>query len=502
MDAGANLALDLHRDLDQVALGLLGVKLWPGLVVDGAGKAQRLVEEFLGPVRADGGQHGHDVVGNAPGQGGVALVLGDVVHILGRRVHELHRRGDCRVELAAVKVVRALDAQLVEGAVELCVCTGEFCGIDLSPLGAVREQPHHTPGALDEAVGARDGLGVPVEVLLGRSHEENGQTHGVRTVGVDHTGGRNDVALRLGHGVAMLVLDHALAEQVGEGLVLVDHAHVAQDLGPEARVEQVENCVLDAADVVVDGHPAVHRLLGEGGLVVVGVDVAQVVPAGAREGVHGVGDALGRLAALGAGGLVELGALGERLAGAEVEVVRQAHRELILGHGHVAAAVAVNHGDGVAPVALAADEPVAQAELDLGAAATVLLEPGDDGVDGLGVLAALHARELAGLDEVALGRHGLVPVDVGHAQLALVLELVVEGVFLLADDGRDGQAVLAREVEVALVAAGDAHDGAGAVVEKDVVGHPQRGGLAGHGVDNIATGEDTVLLARGTLAVD
>jgi hypothetical protein len=132
----------------------------------------------------------------------------------------------------------------------------------------------------------------------------------------------------------------------------------------------------------------------------------------------------------------------------------------------------------------------------------VLLEPGNDGVDGLGVLSALHARELAGLHEVALGCHGLVPVDVGHAQLALVLELVVEGIFLLADDGRDGQAVLTREVEVALVAAGDAHDGTGAVVEKDVVGNPQRGGLAGHGVDHVAAGEDAVLLARGALAVD
>ena len=58
----------------------------------------------------------------------------------------------------------------------------------------------------------------------------------------------------------------------------------------------------------------------------------------------------------------------------------------------------------------------------------------------------------------------VVPVDGGDAQLALVLELLIERVVLLADDRGDLEAVLLCEVEVALVAAGDAHDGAGAVV--------------------------------------
>lgn len=162
----------------------------------------------------------------------------------------------------------------------------------------------------------------------------------------------------------------------------------------------------------------------------------------------------------------------------------------------------MNHGDGVAPVALAADEPVAQAELHRLAAAAMLAKPFDDRVHRLGVLAALEASELAGLDQVALGDHGAVPVDGADAQLALVSELGVERVVLLADDGGDLQAVLLCEVEVTLVTAGDAHDRTGAVVHQDVVGDPDGDWAAVDGVDDVATGGHAVLLALGPLALD
>ena len=499
----ANLALDLDGNLDLVGLGLLGVELGPRLVVDRALAAERLVEELLGPVRADRGEHGHDVVGDLLAERRVTLSGGHVVHVLARGVGDLHDRRDRRVELAAVEVLRALDPHAVEHAVELRTRGRERRRVERRVrVGVAGEHPYDAPGALDEAVGARDGLGVPVEVLLGRRHEEDGKAHGVGAEWLDDARRRHHVALGLGHRVAVLVLDHALAEQVGEGLVHVEHAEVAEDFGPEARVEQVEDRVLDAADVVVDGHPAVDGSTREGCGGVVRVTIAQVVPAGAREGVHRVGDAPRGTAALGAGRLVEGRVLGEGVAGAEVEVIGQQHGQLVLGDGHVAAAVAVDHRDGVAPVALAGDEPVAQAELDLLAAAAVLAEPRDDGVDALGVLAALEAGELAGLDEVALGVHGVVPVDGADANALLVLELRVERVVLLADDRHDVEVVLLGELEVALVAAGHAHDRAGAVVHEHVVGDPDRRGTAGDRVDDVAAREDAVLLAGGTLSVD
>ena len=127
-------------------------------------------------------------------------------------------------------------------------------------------------------------------------------------------------------------------------------------------------------------------------------------PRGPRR-AHGVGDSPRGPSAPRAGGLIERRVLGQRVARTEVEVIGQKDGQLVFGYGHVTTAVAVDHGDGVAPVALTRDEPVAKTELDLLATATVTLEPRDDGVHALGVLASPESGELAGLDEVALGVH-------------------------------------------------------------------------------------------------
>ena len=129
------------------------------------------------------------------------------------------------------------------------------------------------------------------------------------------------------------------------------------------------------------------------------------------------------------------------------------------------------------------------------------LEPAGDGRDSLGVLAALEARELTGLHEVALGNHGLLPVDVTNDKLALVLEPLIECVALLADDGRDLQTVLLGELEVALVAARNAHDRTSTVVHEHVIGDPDGHGATIDGIDHIASGGHTVLLAIGPLAL-
>ena len=261
--------------------------------------------------------------------------------------------------------------------------------------------------------------------------------------------------------------------------------------------------MLDAADVVIDGHPTVCRLAGEGQLGVVRVGIAQVIPAGAGEGVHGIGLALGRAAADRAGGLVEVLALGEGLAGAQVQVLGQRHRQLILRHGHDAAVLAVDGRDGVAPIALAADEPVAQAELDLATTAAHGLEVGHDGSLAFGVLTAAHAGVLAGLDKRALGSVSAVPVDsLGMEGIdGLAAGLDGSAIVIVQNDRHDRQVVLAGKLKVALVAAGNGHDGAGAVVGNDIIGNPHGDLLAVHGVHHVAAGKGTVLLegALGTL---
>ena len=54
-----------------------------------------------------------------------------------------------------------------------------------------------------------------------------------------------------------LVADHALRDQAGERLVEVEIAAAPQRPGEEARVEQVQDGVLDAADVLVDRQPVI-----------------------------------------------------------------------------------------------------------------------------------------------------------------------------------------------------------------------------------------------------
>ena len=165
--------------------------------------------------------------------------------------------------------------------------------------------------------------------------------------------------------------------------------------------------------------------------------------------------------------------------------------------------LAVDGRDGVAPIALATDEPVAQAELDLATAAAHGLEIGHDGSLTLGVLTAAHASVLAGLDERALGSVSAIPVDgLGMEGIdALAAGLDGSAIVIVQDDRHDRQVVLTGKLKVALVAAGNGHDGAGAVVGNDIIGNPHGNLLAVDGVHHVAARKGTVLLegALGTL---
>ena len=149
------------------------------------------------------------------------------------------------------------------------------------------------------------------------------------------------------------------------------------------------------------------------------------------------------------------------------------------GTGTIPSVVAVDDRDRAAPVALAREAPVAQAEVDGDAAAALLREPLDDPA------AALRRRqpvELAGVDEhVVLGVRDV-------RQLGLPLRR--------PDHLAHRQVERLREVEVALVVGGDGHDRAGAVVGEDVVGDVDRDPLAVDRVDRVQAREDARLLDR------
>ena len=262
--------------------------------------------------------------------------------------------------------------------------------------GGVRGRDGHVPHAIEETIRADDAFVRPRRFFFRRRDEERVDALGVGAEARDEIVGRDNVELRLRHlrqfgryrlpgrlahelvaaalhiverdplsdgGAVALLDDHALVEQPRERLLEVAQPHVVQGVRDKARVQQMEDGVLDAADVLVDRQPAIDDGGVENLRVVARGNEARVVPRRVDEGVHGVSLAPRRAAAFRTGGVDKPRVPGQRIAfpPGERHIERQCHRQLLLGHRHHAALIAVEHRNGRAPVALARDEPVAQA---------------------------------------------------------------------------------------------------------------------------------------------
>ena len=169
----------------------------------------------------------------------------------------------------------------------------------------------------------------------------------------------------------------------------------------------------------------------------------------------------------------------------ELGVVWQQHRQLVLGHRHGAALVAVDDRDRRTPVALARDQPVAHPVLDGPAAPALLLyEIGNP----LLALGAGQAVEPAGV-------HLRSIVHVGLGQLATVP-------VRRRDDDPDGQVVLRGKLEVALIVRRDPHHDAGAVGEQDIVADQDGHAVPIQPVDRVGAGEYAGLDLLGRQPLD
>src|SRR3954469_19769038 len=282
--AVAPLAVDLHDQLDRVALEHRRVRVGPRLLPHALAR-QRLVD-----LRAAVRGEREDQRG---GGGGAELQRGrgDGVAAAVALVDELHDGGDRRVEREAPgHVVRHLVDRPVRLAHELEVlAVGRVQRPARRPrlarlIGDVHPQP---PQAPEEPVDALDALVGPVRVLVGRADEEDVAARGVRPVALDVADRADHVALGLGH-LRPVAGDHALGEEPQERLLEVEQVHVRQRLDEEAGVHQVQDRVLDAADVLVDRHPSGEHAGIPRSVVVARVAVAQEVPGRVDEGVHRV----------------------------------------------------------------------------------------------------------------------------------------------------------------------------------------------------------------------
>src|SRR5205085_9993033 len=161
---------------------------------------------------------------------------------------------------------------------------------------------------------------------------------------------------------------HALREQSPGRFAVLNEADIAHHSREEARVDQMQNRVFHAADVLIDLKPVSDFGGVEGRLGIVWIAVAVEVPGTVHEGVHGIGLAPGSTAAPRACDVDELGnVFKRRTAGAgDIDTLGQDHRELLFRDRHYTVRWAVNYGDGCAPVTLPGDAPVLDAIGDRG----------------------------------------------------------------------------------------------------------------------------------------
>ena len=198
---------------------------------------------------------------------------------------------------------------------------------------------------------------------------------------------------------------HALREQAGERLLHLQLAAVGQRAGPEAGVEQVQDRVLDTADILIHRQPCgdfggierpVRRLAGK----------AQEIPAGIDECIERVGLALRRAAAFRAGhvlpGRMALQRIARLLRNRHPRAVRPAIA--ILRHRHHTAGIAMDERNRRAPVSLARNAPVAQAPDRLALRPSLPFGAGDHLCLGS---VHIHAIEEIGIDQHALAGLGL-----------------------------------------------------------------------------------------------
>ena len=445
---------------------------------------------------------------------------------LGELVLEDHQLADGGVVGEGFNVLGDLFDGLVEQAL---LVPGERRVVHLGCQGASVGVDAHSPEAVEEAVDALHPLGGPGLHLPQGAHEHLIQAEGIRPIltddiigihhifqGLGHFGGKageffpgflvEELAIPglhqiIGHQDPPGILvgnaqNHALMDEALPGFRGGDQAQVVEDMVPETGVEEVQDGVLGAPHVKVHGHPVLFLFRIPAPLVVVGIDVAEVVPAGAGPLGHGVGLPGADLAGLGIGPLEPFLGPGQRrlpiLRGLVVLQLRQHHRQLLLGHQAYMAIGIVHQGEGFAPIALTAEKPISQTEVDGGLAHPLLLQPLVDGFFGLFQIHPVQIQPLV---------VGGVAVDPVPRPADLSRQHILQGdsrrlAFRLGglQHADDGQVELLGEGKVPGVMLGHGHDGACAIGGQHIVGNPDGNLPSIHGIDGVGAGEDTGLV--------
>src|SRR5579884_466440 len=196
-------------------------------------------------------------------------------------------------------------SNLADGLMQLAqhLAVGRSVRSDRLRAILARYEPEH---AAQEAVHAFDPGVVPIEIFLRRRGEERKQASRVGAVLIDDGLRIDYISLVLGH-FGAFTDDHALREQALHRFAVLDQPQIPHDLSEKAGIDQMQNGVLDAADVLVDRKPVTDLPGIEGPLAVVWVAIAVEIPRRIDEGIHGIRFAFRGASAAGALHLQKLG---------------------------------------------------------------------------------------------------------------------------------------------------------------------------------------------------
>src|SRR5579872_220992 len=225
-------------------------------------------------------------------------------------VHEFHNGGDACVEMpATVKIDCDTPYSLVKSPLNIAARPRWFSLLIQQRLPITRKpaaMPVHEPvRTRQETMHALHTGLLPVQIPVRRRSEEGIHARGICSEAGHHIVRRNHVPLVLGHLGAALD-DHALGKEPQHRLAVAHNADIAHELGPEARVNQVKNSVLYAADVLVNWKPVIHRTRIQRTIVKMRAGIAIKIPGRVDKGVHGISLAPRRAAAFWAGGIHKL----------------------------------------------------------------------------------------------------------------------------------------------------------------------------------------------------
>ena len=142
-------------------------------------------------------------------------------------------------------------------------------------LNAVKSK---IPETLQETGNAVDAPVVPLCVQFRRTNEKFVHSQGIAAVVTHKIVRRYHISLGFTHLDTVLSGDHTLIEQLDKGLVKIDDADIAEELGVESGIQKMKHRMLHAADIHIHRQIFVRLFSGNKFLIILIIYIAQEIP--------------------------------------------------------------------------------------------------------------------------------------------------------------------------------------------------------------------------------